>query len=144
MKRAGIALVLLLLGGCQRVPLDPPVDNTPPKPGTPVHVRGEGKILELNYTVGAGILEVDGKRTRIYWQTQADVPSMSASARHETKQFNVGDKATPVGSIQTEIPEEDRKYKRNFPAHVGDVIIYQGLEMWGEIYVTGLEVKKAG
>lgn len=123
----GVALIAGVLGGCQFFGLKP---EAKPPANKPVEVSGVGKIVELNTATGTGVMEIKGKKTRIWWRNEMTAPSITEGGNIWNMSYDT-------------FPSQTRVYQRPFPAHEGDTVEYKGMETYGEIYLTGLRVKPA-
>ena len=89
-----------------------------PRSGQAIAVRGTGKILTLNQKMGSGTITTSDGPRNFWWQVESVVPS--------------NDKEAPEPNI----------IHYTFPAKEGDTIEYKGVQTYGDIFITALEVRK--
>ena len=85
-------------------------------------VRGEGKILSVDQTLGHGTMEIKGETVLFWWQNQ----------------LRFGAQGVDVLALQKSPEMQTVPVALN--VQVGDWVAFKGYKMQGEIYVTGAQV----
>lgn len=98
-------------------------------------VQGKAKVLEVNNALGMATLEIDGKRTPAYWDTEVVVPfRLSAVNSHQMTARPTQDLANAKDAIH---PVEERV---KLPAKVGDTVVFQGMRTGNEVFLRSVQV----